>query len=293
MSWPTLAENVKAFDLYQYQNWANSQANRIPGRIDFEELAVENPDVKIVIIRACATSYIDADWEYNWQEAGDAGWNRAAYINNDPTWGVNGPQGEMWKRALDDKDHKLIVYDCESSFGRTPAVITADIREGLAFLRLNWPEARVVITYTADWFWKNNIVHGWETNEQVWAAQYPYMIERGEGTWRVVYSFEEMDPFLPIHNAFTPKVVTGFQKKNQIGWQFTSKAIIAPIAQANLKPRTDLNYFLKAWADEVWDTDIPVPPIPPDPGNPPTLEQEVMALKAWAVDIGYIPPFNS
>ena len=293
MSWPALSESVKGFDLSQYNNWANSQPDRKPGRIDYEELAVENPDVKIVILRACATSYIDADWEYNWKEAGNAGWNRAAYVNNDPTWAVNGPQGEMWKRALDDKEHKLIVYDCESSFGRTPTVITADIREGLAFLRLNYPTAKIVITYTADWFWKNNIVHGWETDEEVWAAQYPYMIQRDDGTWRVVYSFEEMDPFLPIDNAFTPKVVTGFQKKNMIGWQFTSSGIIAPIAQSNLKPRTDLNYFLKEWADEVWDDDIPVPPIPPNPGPGPTLEQRVGSLEAWAIDLGYISPFNN
>jgi len=265
VSWPALSENVKVIDLSQYQNWANSQPDRIPGRIDFEELAVENPDVMVVIIRACATSYIDADWEYNWKEAGNAGWKRAAYVNNDPTWKVNGPQGEMWLRALDNKEHLLIVYDCESSFGRSPQQITADIREGLEFLRTNWPEAQVVITYTADWFWKNNIVHGWEEDEKVWAAQYPYMIQREDGSWRVVYSFEEMDPFLPIHNSFTPKVVTGFKKENMIGWQFTSSGVIAPIAQANQKPRTDLNYFLKEFVDEVWDGVIVVPPADPVP----------------------------
>lgn len=260
MSWPALSENVKVFDLAQYQNWANSKSDRAQGRINFEKLAIENPDVKIVIIRACATSYIDADWEYNWKEAGNAGWKRAAYINNDPTWAVNGPQGEMWKRALDDKEHLLIIYDCESSFGRSPQAVTKDVREGLDFIRTRWPDARIVITYSADWWWKPNIIHGWEEDEEVWAAQYPYMIQRDDGRWRVVYSFEEMDPFLPIDNNFTPRVITGFKKENMVGWQFTSKGIIAPIAQANLKPRTDLSYFLKVWADEVFDGIILPPP---------------------------------
>lgn len=264
MSWPALSENVKVIDLSQYQNWANSKPDRKPGRIDFEELAVENPDVKIVIIRACATSYIDADWEYNWLESRSAGFHRAAYVNNDPTWAVNGPQGGMWKRALGDKNHKLIVYDCESKFGRSPLAITKDIREGLDFLRANYPDATVII-YTAEWFWKTNVIHDWETDEEVWAAQYPYMIQRDNGTWRVVYSFAEMDPFLPINNSFTPRVVTGFQKKNMIGWQFTSSGIIAPIAQANLRPRTDLNYFLKERIEEIFDGVVPPPPNPSDP----------------------------
>lgn len=286
MSWPALVENVKTLDLSQYQNWANSQPDRVKGRIDFEDLAVENPEVKIIIIRACATSYIDADWEYNWRES--AGFHKAAYVNNDPTWAVNGPQGEMWKKALGDKEHKAIVYDCESRFGRSPQTITKDIREGLDLLRTNWPSARMII-YTAEWFWKNHIVHGWEENEDVWVAHYPYMIQRLNGSWRVVYSFAEMDPFLPISNNFTPRVPTGFKKENVKGWQITNSGIIKPIAQSNLKPRTDLNYFLKEWADETWEDDIVVPPLPPP--SDPTLEERFNAFESWGKEQGYVPPF--
>ncbi len=142
-------------------------------------------------------------------------------------------------------------------------MVTKDVREGLDFLRTNWPEARVVITYSAEWWWKPHVVHGWEIDEEVWAAQYPYVVTLPDGKQRKAQTFAEMDRLLPIHNNFTPRTITGFQKKNVIGWQFTDFLIVNGIAQANRKPRTDGNYFLKTWADETFDGITP-----PDQGDP-------------------------
>lgn len=258
MSWPELAKSVKGFDLSQYNNWANSLTNREQGRIDFGQLRARNPDVELAVIRACATSYIDADWEYNWAGA-EGNFQRIAYVNNDPTWAVNGAQGEMWKRALGDKDHQVLIYDCESAFGRSLGVVTQDIQEGLDFLRTNFPNAHVII-YTAEWFWRARVEHGWEADEEVWTAHYIYVTQDASGKWRTAVSYAELDPLLPIHNGFTPRLPTGFKQENQVGWQATSSGIIAPIARPSLLPRTDLNYFLQTWVDEHLDGEVDPPP---------------------------------
>jgi hypothetical protein len=166
----------------------------------------------------------------------------------------------MWKKALDGKDHKLIVYDCESHFGRSPSVITKDIRDGLDFLRSTYDVP--VVIYTAAWFWNSKVEHGWEENEDVWIAHYIFVKQNENGQWVPAERFSEMDPLLPIHNNFTPRIPTGFKVENEIGWQFTSSGIVSPIARPNERPKTDLNYFLKKWADDTWDDEAPPPPPP-------------------------------
>lgn len=265
MAWPSLALSTKVIDVSKYQNLKSNTADPAPGRIDYVELANEHPEIKLVISRAAGSwSGIDPDFEHNYDESRRAGFLQAPYVNINPAKRAS-ELNDWWERAIDDRDPQLIVLDCETTGGKTRAQITAHIQERLEWLRRTYPNARVII-YTADWWWRPNVAHGWEGQEIVWAAHYVFFVQDPNGKWRQAWSFEESDPFLPISNSFTPRTPLGFAPANVRGWQLSDKMIIHPISKAPRElPRVDGDYFYTAFIDETFKLEPPDEPTPADP----------------------------
>lgn len=276
MSWPALELNEKMFDASTYQNLKRLDPDenvRATGRIDFVELANENPEVKVVISRASGSwSGIDPDFEHNYDESEFAGFDPAAYVNINPTKSVDFLMTEWWGPAIGDRNPRLIVLDCETNGWRdrngkwhnrrTPAQVTRHVQDGLKAIRSQWSEA-IVWIYSAAWWWDPNIVHGWESDEKFWVAHYIYVVQDPiTGDWRVAYKFVEIDRRLPIDNNFTPYLPQGVAYDNAVAWQVSDKGIIQPVTQTpRLAPRVDLGYVKVAEHRKVWHPGE----IPPDP----------------------------
>ena len=264
MAWPTLALNTKATDFSSWNNLKFGRADHDDGRIDFFEFADENPEIRVVISRACATYYVDRDFEHNYDESENAGFLAASYVNNNPDWTIAALL-EMWKRAHDGRIPKLIIYDCETARDKSPTKITANVRGGLDALRTEWPHSAIWF-YTGAYWWIPNIIHGWEGGETFHLAHYPYFVQISPTKWRVVHNFEEVDPLLPIHNAFTPRTPPGVSKVG--AWQLTDRGDLEGIADKSI----DLNYFLTADINAVYNAGDPPPAADPDKLIPITVE---------------------
>ena len=265
MTWTTLSLSTKANDLSIYQNLKRNTTDPASGRVDFFTMASENPEIKLVISRAAGSfSGIDPDFQHNYDQSGLAGFLQAPYVNINPSKSLSDLE-DWWKRALDDRNPQLFILDCETSAEKSRSQITAHIQDCLELLHQNWPNA-VVIMYTAAWWWNPNVVHGWEGNELFWLAHYPFFTQEEDGDWRTVWTFDEIDPLLPIHNSFTPRIPTGVNPANVVGWQFSDKMIIEPISKPPKDlPRADGDYFTNAFVDMAFDLDVPEPPPPQEP----------------------------
>ena len=276
MSWPALELNEKMFDASVYQNLKRLDPDeniRAAGRIDYAELASENPEVKVVVSRASGSwSGIDPDFEHNYDESELAGFDPAAYVNINPAKSVDFLMNEWWGPAIGDRDPRLIVLDCETNGWRdrdgkwhdrrTPTQVTKHVQDGLKAIRSQWSEAAVWI-YSAAWWWDPNIVHGWESGEKFWVAHYIYVVQDSiTGDWRVAYKFTEIDKKLPIDNNFTPYLPQGVTNANAVAWQVSDKGIILPVTQTpKLSPRVDLGYVKVVEHRKVWQPGE----IPPNP----------------------------
>lgn len=263
MSWPTLALNTKGSDFSSWNNLKFNKPDHDDGRIDFFEFADENPEIKLVVSRACATYYIDRDFEHNFDESENAGFLAASYVNNNPDFTI-ADLLEMWRRAHDGRSPKLIIYDCETTRDKSPTRVTANVRGGLDALRTEWSNSAIWI-YTGAYWWNPNILHGWEGSETFHLAHYPYVKQVSNDKWVVAENFEDMDRLLPIHNAFTPRTPKGVMKK--AAWQFTSSGDLEGIVDDTI----DLNYFLTADVNAVYDVGEP----PLDPGEPIPITIEI------------------
>ena len=264
MSWPALELNTKATDFSSWNNLKFGKPDHDDGRIDFFEFASENPEIRVIVSRACATYYVDRDFEHNYDESERAGFLAASYVNNNPAWTI-ADLLEMWKRAHGGRSPKLIIYDCETARERSPTQVTNNVRGGLDALRGEWPDATIWI-YTGAYWWNPNILHGWEAGEAFMLAHYPYVVQVSGSDWRVADSFEEMDRRLPIDNNFTPRTPRGVLKVG--AWQFTSSGDLEGIADKTI----DLNYFLTADINAVYDGGELPPEDDPDELIPITIE---------------------
>lgn len=267
MSWPALEFNVKGIDASIYQNLLRNTSEPEAGRIDWYELATQNPEIKVGIVRATGSSSgIDPDFQYNFDEGSEAGFDMGVYLNMSPTRSIDWLMKNWWKPAIGDRNPKLIVFDTESRHGKSKAVCTTHIQDGLGALTTEWPEAEIW-DYTGAWWWNPNVEHGWEANVRFWLGHYPHFVQESDGSWRQAYHFSEVDGILPIHNNFTPRLPFGVGIHQVMAFQFSEKGILVPITQApKLTPRVDLNYILLTAYNRIWgDGEGPVPEPDPDP----------------------------
>jgi hypothetical protein len=262
MPWPALAELVKAYDVAIYQNKTYSKPNWQEGRIPWPETAAQHPEVKVIFVRVAGNKGgPDWDFQYNYDGALEVGYKTAIYGFASPGISISTILNSWWKPGLDGRKPKLIVLDCEIANGKTPAEVTKHIRDLLAAIRREWPGVEVWL-YSADWWWSGNIVHGWENEEKFWWAHYVHIVQNPNGTWRVAWSFEEVDSKLPISNNFTPYMGTSkVLIANVEAWQLSSGGIVYPITRPiYLDPRVDLTYMRLSAYTRIWGEVQPPPP---------------------------------
>jgi hypothetical protein len=289
MTWGAPSESVKMYDISQYQNWANQHADRKPGRINFKELKRLNPDVRVIIFRlAGAWSGIDDDFEYNYEEAGGAGFDLGVYLNNNPAYSVDYMLNEWWGPAMGSKKPPLITIDAETNGWKDKdgnwhgvfirSVVTDQLEDIYKAVTAEWSFAEQW-TYSGHWWNENTVYRPWMKDLKNWRPHYwRYVWDKslngGKGDYRVVYSYEEIEPFLPEKRDYIPDPVNGMIAEQIVAWQITDKAIIQPISsQRNQTPRCDINYLLKSEYERIWgplaeggqEQDPPVVIVPPEP----------------------------
>jgi len=256
MPWPELGKLIKANDISIYQNPTRYTSSPEAGRIDFVNYRQRSPEVSLVISRiAGGYSGVDPDFQYNYDSSLEAGFQGAGYMNISPKKSLS-TLLSWWKTSLGDRKPKLLFLDCELNGGKEPDVVTRHVQDCLKMIEDNWPESQLEI-YTANWWWKPNIIHGWESAYGLWTAHYPYLVQEADGDWRVAWTFEEADATLPIHNSFTPFVAKGWTIDETNGWQFTSSL---NNVMASKHGRIDGDYFLKTWFDGIFEEDDTTPP---------------------------------
>jgi len=267
MPWPALNELVKSIDVSIYQNkTAAYMESPIPdGRIDFFHLADTRPEIKVIFVRVAGTiGDFDIDFQYNYDESLRAGFENAIYGLAAPLRKVS-TLIDVWKRALNGRKPKLIVVDAEVASGKDKAFVTRHVRDLVAAVHAAWPDVEVWI-YTGEWWWTPNIIGGWESAERFWMAHYPHFVAVGDGTWRVAYTFEEVDVKLPIHNNFTPSLPATVRIDQVDAIQFTSSGRIQFNSKLGLyTPRCDLDYVKLSAYQRVWGGDQPGPEPQPAP----------------------------
>jgi hypothetical protein len=256
MAWPALSELVKAIDISIYQNKSSATGPPTPeGRIDFWHLADSRPEIKVVFIRLAGNvGSFDVDFQSNYDESLAAGFENAVYGFAAPSRKVL-TLIDVWKLGLNGRVPKLIVIDAEVSDGREKALVTRHVRDLLAAVRTAWPGVEVWI-YTGEWWWTPNIIGGWEGNEKFWMAHYAHFVPMADGTWRVAYTFEELDGKLPIHNSFTPSLPKTVRIEQVEAWQTTSSGRIQFNSRLGLyMPRCDLDYVKLSAYQRIWGGD--------------------------------------
>lgn len=263
MAWPALSELVKAIDVSIYQNKSSATGPPTPeGRIDFWHLADTRPEIKVVFIRLAGdVGGFDIDFQSNYDESLAAGFENAVYGFAAPSRKVS-TLIDIWKAGLNGRAPKLIVIDAEVAHGKDKAFVTRHVRDLLAAVHNTWPEAEVWI-YTGEWWWSPNIIGGWEGNEKFWMAHYAHFVPMPDGTWRVVYTFEELDVKLPIGNSFTPSLPKTVRIEQVEAWQITSSGRIQFNSKLGLyTPRCDLDYVRLSAYRRIWGGDQPPGPQP-------------------------------
>jgi len=261
MAWPSLTACVKSIDVSRYDNWRNGYADYLRGRVNWPAVAAQHPEIKHVCVRlAGASSGVDPDFAYNYDEAEAAGFKVSLYVNQNPARTVASLVLE-WKAGLGSRSPKMVTLDSETMTA-DKALNTRHQVDCMKAVEDMWPDAFVDV-YTAPWCWNNAINHGIEGGWKLWDAGYPYFVMLPDGKYRVAWAFEEVDPLLPISNNFTPGIPQGWVLEQCGRWQFTDKAMLYPITQVSTKlPRADLNYMLRSLYDSVWGETPPAPPAP-------------------------------
>lgn len=279
MSWPKLEDNVKAIDVYRGSNPRDNLSNRELGRIDFAELASQNPEIKLVISRISGGwSGPDPDFGYNYDESETSGFRASGYVNSNPGKSISDLMA-WWKPTIGDRDMKMIILASELTSGQSKAKITTHVQDCHKAIKDQWPDALVVLQYTAAWWWNPNIVHGWEGDLIAWLAHYPFFTQdESDGAWIQAESFEDVDDNLPISNNFTPRVPEGITPEKVGAWQFSEKGMIDPITKMPKgTPRVDLNYVKKWLFNMAYGIIEPIEPPPNTAG--------FMRAKAKELDI--------
>jgi hypothetical protein len=232
-------DNLRAIDV-----WAGNLDTN--GNLRVAEIMAKNP--KLIVARAATGQCVPED-VYAKAVGAIAGAHVEPYLVVNTTKPM-ATCFDTWSAQIGSARPKAIWMDCERADGQTKAHITAYLKDVFAEAKRRWTWAKVGC-YTATWWWNAWVTHGWEANIPLWTAHYPFFVQNADGTWRQAYSFEEVDPRLPISNGFTPSIPDGWKGIAQpVIWQFSEKG----------SGGFDLNYVSRAWYDGLYGgAIIPVP----------------------------------
>ena len=179
------------------------------GTIDW--VALKKTDLKFLFIKATqGTTYIDPDFEDNWQTAANYGFYRGAYHFYQPNEDAKAQAEHFLSVVKHQKGDILPVLDIEIAHGVSPQALGKDI--GIWLETVKSSIGRYPIIYTDSPFWNESIDGNF--------SQYPLWI----ATW---------DQGIP------PNLPKGWQR--WMFWQYSSTGSIPGIPDA--RGKVDLDYF--------------------------------------------------
>jgi hypothetical protein len=261
MSWPAKEETLDSTD------WSWFQQNSDGSFIDVDRFVAENPNVKVVMLRACwPNGAPDKSYAYyanTFRKYPDI--VVIAYLWPNP---LRSDQPARWTEALLTADEMpdAVMLDFELTFYQTDEVLTKNARESIAEAKkFDLP----LVLYTRGNWWEQHIKDASiEQGETFIVAHYPYFLING--TWQQCIRHSDLHANLPIGNSFTPYL--GRIKKSQaMGWQCSCKGRLAPY-----KKDVDLDSLITAmfiawYGEDPW-ADTEPDPEPPPVGQPTVIE---------------------
>lgn len=255
MSWPSKEEIVDAIDWSWYQ-----QNNGV--FIDVDEFVAQNPNVKVVMLRAC---WVNGTPDKSYAVYANAFRKHEDIVVIAYLW-PNPLRTDMiarWTEALLTADEMpdAIMLDFELTFHETDAVLTKNAEQSFRDAELfDLP----ILGYTRGNWWEIHIKTTVELGRTFIVAHYPYFLINGK--WQQCLTHADLHKNLPIGNSFTPYL--GRLKPAQtIGWQCSEKGRLAPHAPRAMDLDTFITkmfiewYGSDPWADEPTEPD-------PEPGEP-------------------------
>ena len=265
MSWPAKEEIVDTID------WSWWQQNADGSFIDVDEFVAQNPNVKVVILRAC---WVNGAVDRSYAHYANA-FRKHKHIKVIAYLWPNPLRTDMiarWTEALLTADEMpdAIMLDFELTFYQTDAVITTNAEQSFKDAVLfDLP----VIGYTRGNWWELHIKTTVELGRLFIVAHYPRFLL--DGRWQQCRTHADLHRHLPISNSFTPYL--GRLKKEQvIGWQICAKGRLAPYAKD-----MDLDSLLSSWVLSALNGEQPE-----DPADPKKTTIEIAHTEPITISVG-------
>ena len=234
MSWPFKELTLDAID------WSWWQQNADKSFIDVDAFMAQNPNIKLVILRACwVNGNPDKSYSYYFDAFRKHDVIIIAYLWPNP---LRADMQDRWLVAIGDRIPDGIMIDFELTFYQTDKVLTDNAEQA-------FEDAEIfqlpIIGYTRGNWWEIHIKRTVELGKKFIVAHYPFFLI--EGKWQQCQNHADLHKNLPIGNSFTPYL--GRLKKAQVlGWQVSEKGRLAPYPKA-----MDLDSMIKAEIEKMFD----------------------------------------
>ena len=270
MTWPIKEETIDAIDWSWYQQGSDGSF------IDVDQFVAQNPNVKMVMLRAVwPNGVLDSAYPYFMDAfAQYPDIIRVAYLWPNP---LRTDVLARWTTALETPVARPqgLMLDFELTFHQTDDVLTDNAEQAfqdVATFDLPY------FGYTRGNWWQQHIKTTVEKNRMFVIAHYPYFLIRDK--WQQSRNHGNLHTNLPIHNNFTPAL--GRIKPEQVlGWQFSDRGKLSPHAPHAM----DLDSMLKDRVNAMFREEVPDPTPPPadeitinysvEPEGTPLVFQEV------------------
>lgn len=243
MSWPAKEETLDAVD------WSFWQQNADGSFIDVDAFVAQNPNIKVVMLRAC---WVNGAVDRSYAHYANA-FRKHKHVKVIAYLWPNPLRTDMiarWTEALRSADEMpdAIMLDFELTFYQTDRVLTDNAEQ-------SFKDAEIfelpVFGYTRGNWWEQHIKRTIEIGKMFLVAHYPYFLL--DGKWQQCRTHADLHKHLPIGNSFTPYL--GRLKKEQVlGWQISEKGRLAPYLKA-----MDLDSLIKLEADKMFKEEDPDP----------------------------------
>ncbi len=242
MSWLAKEETLDGTDWSWWQQKADGSF------IDVDAFMAQNPNIKVVILRACWVSGVpDKSYPHYFDAFRKHDVKIIAYLWPSP---IRADIQERWILAIGDRIPDAIMLDFELTFQQTDEVLTDNAEQ-------SFKDAEIfqlpIIGYTRGNWWEKHIKRTIEIGRLFIIAHYPYFLL--DGKWQQCRTHADLHKHLPIGNSFTPYL--GRLKKEQVlGWQISEKGRLAPYPKD-----MDLDSLLRVAFGKLFEND----PIEPQP----------------------------
>lgn len=249
MSWPSKEKTIDGVD------WSWWQQNADNSFIDVDAFMAQNPNIKLVMLRACwVNGAPDKSYPHYFDGFRKHDVIVVAYLWPNP---LRSDMQDRWVVAIGDRIPDGIMLDFELTFNQTDAVLTDNAEQA-------FEDAEIfqlpVIGYTRGNWWAKHIKRPIEIGKTFIVAHYPHFLL--DGKWQQCRNHAELHNNLPIKQDYTP-YIGRLEREQVLGWQCSEKGRLAPYTK-----NMDLDSLIKDGVDKMFGTH----PVDPEPDQPTPIE---------------------